>query len=304
MDQTPDTTYVIISPVKDEEKYIETTITAVIRQTVRPWRWIIVDDGSRDGTRGILRGYAERFPWITTLEVDREGKRRSPSPIMRAFARGLQSLSGSEFNFIVKLDCDLDLPPYYFEQLLAGFRDDERLGIASGIYLERIGSGWAPVKMPDYHAAGASKMLRAKCFREIGGFILERGWDTVDEIRARALGWKTCCFKELAFYHLKAEGSASGFLRTSLMHGDIDYLTGVNAPFFLLKVLHRMIVVKPRLLAGLATMGGFLRALLLRKPKLVSAREARLYRQLLNRRLAEGFRSIGKRLPRRGWSYN
>ncbi|MGD1154700.1 MAG: glycosyltransferase family 2 protein [Terriglobia bacterium] len=302
MDQRIERSYIIISPVKDEEKYIETTINAVIRQTVRPLRWIIVDDGSRDGTREILRRHCERFTWITTLEVNREGKKRGPSPVVRAFMSGLQLLSETEFDFIVKLDCDLDLPPYYFERLMAKFQDDDRLGIASGIYLERDGSGWQQVWMPDYHAAGASKMLLAQCYRQIGGFVLQPGWDTVDEIRARAMGWKTCSFKELAFHHLKPEGSAAGYLRTNVKCGEIDYLTGVGPSFFFLKSFHRMIVRKPRFLAGLGLMAGFMKGFLMRRPKLVSAHEARLYRRLLDQRMVEQIRGIGKKLRGRVWA--
>jgi len=296
MDQRIERSYIIISPVKDEDQYIETTIKAVIHQTIRPLRWIIVDDASRDGTSGIIRRYCEEFPWIETLRVERGAERRLGSAEVRAFASGYLLVQNTAYDFIVKLDCDLDLPADYFEQLIARFSDDETLGIASGIHLEKNGRGWAPGRDPGYHAVGASKMLRAQCYRQIGGFVLQPGWDTVDEIRARAIGWKTCHFKELSFYHLKPEGSASGYLRTSVMHGEIDYLSGSGAVFSFLKALHRMIVEKPRFFRGLALMAGFMKAFLLRRPRLVSAYEARLYRRLLNRRMVEEIRGIGKKL--------
>ena len=302
MDQRIGRSYIIISPVKDEDQYIETTIKAVIQQTIRPLRWIIVDDASRDGTSGIIRRYCEEFPWIETLRVERGAERQLGSAEVRAFASGYLLVQDTPYDFIVKLDCDLDLPSDYFEQLIARFGEDQRLGIASGIYVERKGEGWVPCRMPDYHAAGASKMLRAQCYGQIGGFALQPGWDTVDEIRARARGWKTCHFKELRFHHLKPEGSASGYLKISVMHGEIDYLSGIGAAFCFLKALHRMIVDKPRFLRGLALMAGYMKAFLLRKPKLVSAHEERLYRQLLRRRMAEETKGISTKLRRRVWA--
>lgn len=304
MDQGHRLSYVIVSPVKDEENYIETTIKSVVRQTVKPSRWIIVDDASRDGTAGVIRRYTEKFPWIEVLSLHRDSKRRLGFAEVRAFTCGYRLIENVPHDFLVKLDCDLELPPDYFERLIARFRDDERLGICSGIYLEKNGRGWMAARLPDYHAAGASKVMRADCFKQIGGFVLCPGWDTVDEIRARAMGWKTCHFKELSFYHLKPEGSGSGYLRTSLMHGEIDYLTGAGACYVLLKSCHRMIVGKPILLRGLGLIAGFLKAFILRKPMLASAREAKLYRQLLHRRMVEGIRRIGKKLPRRVWSGN
>ena len=299
MGQRLDSKYVLVSPVKDEEKYIETTIKSVICQTVRPARWIIVDDASRDGTPGIIRRYTEKFPWIEVLRLDRDSKRRIGFAEVRAFACGYRLIENVPHDFVVKLDCDLDLPDDYFENLITRLCEDERLGICSGIYLEKNSRGWVPARLPDYHAAGASKVMRAACFRQIGGFVLCPGWDTVDEVRARAMGWKTCHFKEIPFYHLKPEGSGSGHLRTSLMCGEIDYLTGVGAHFVLLKSFHRMTVRKPILLRGFGLIAGFLKAFMLRKPKLVSAHEAKLYRQLLNRRMVEGIRRIGRILPRR-----
>jgi glycosyltransferase involved in cell wall biosynthesis len=296
MDQRIEPSYVIVSPVKDEEKYVETTISAVIRQTVKPLRWIIVDDGSRDGTGEILRRYSERFPWIEVLRLERDSKRRLGIAEIRAFDCGYRLVENLTHDFVVKLDCDLDLPEDYFEKLIARFREDDRLGIASGIHLEKNGRGWIRGRDPRYHAVGASKMLRSECYRQIGGFVLRPGWDALDEIRAWAMGWKTCHFDDLPFYHLKPEGAATGYLTTNLRYGETDYVIGSGGPFFLLKAIHRMIVGKPILLGGLALVAGFLKAFLLRKPKLASAHEAKLYRQLLNRRMLEGIKEIGTKL--------
>ncbi len=123
----PGTNYTIISPVKDEEKYIETTIRSVLRQTVRPSRRVIVDDRSRDKTPFIADRYRQMLPWITTLRLVRDADRQPGSAVMQAFAKGYESVRDLIFDFKVKLDCDLDLPPNYFEQLIAKFHEDERL---------------------------------------------------------------------------------------------------------------------------------------------------------------------------------
>jgi glycosyltransferase involved in cell wall biosynthesis len=193
-------TYILVSPVKDEEKYIERTIHAILKQTVRPHKWIIVDDGSLDRTHAIVEEYARKYDWIMLASVVRDAARQPGSGIIRAFNVGYALVKDMAFDFIVKFDCDIEFPPDYFEQLIARFKQDDKLGIASGIYLEKKGDKWVPVTMPAYHAAGQTKMVRAKCFADIGGFVVSRGWDTVDEIRAQAMGWKTRHFEELFFY--------------------------------------------------------------------------------------------------------
>jgi poly-beta-1,6-N-acetyl-D-glucosamine synthase len=275
----------MVSPVKDEEKYLETTIQAVAKQTLRPRKWILVDDGSRDGTPEILETYAAHFDWIEVLHLSRKAQRQPGSAVIQAFNAGYQLAGGGDFDFIVKLDCDLDLPADYFERLVRRFHENKMLGIASGVVVEEKRGRWAAVKMPSYHAVGASKMVRAKCFEDFKGFVPARGWDTVDEIRAQLCGWQTGHFRDLQILHLKPEGTGIGFLRTNVMHGEIYYVTGGGGLFFVLKLLHRGATGKPVLIGALAMLWGFLSAWAVGKTKLTNPSEARLYRRMLNRRL-------------------
>src|SRR5262249_3311934 len=135
----------------------------------------------------------------------------------------------------------------------------------------------------------ASKMIRRACFEDIHGFAASRGWDTVDEIKAQMSGWRTAHFEDLHFYHLKPEGSGIGTLRTNMMHGEIYYLTGGGAFFFVLKSFDRLVHARPFLLAPLAMLWGFLRACVLRQSRLVTRAEAKFYRGLLNSRIRSFF---------------
>ena len=279
------TDYILISPVKDEELYIEQTLESVINQTIKPSKWIIVDDGSSDRTPEIIDSYRKRFDWIEVLRIDRDTARQPGSPIVNAFNRGYHLVKDSDFDFVVKLDCDLRFASDYFEELLQKFEKDPRLGIASGIYLEDHGRGWNAVEMPSYHTAGACKFMRKECFSQIGGFVVAKGWDTVDEIRAQMKGWRTRHFKELTMYHLKNEGSGIGFLKTNAMHGEIFYMTGGSKLFFFAKVLHRIFAGRPVLMGGIMLSYGYLKPFLKRKQRLVNKDEARFYSNLLLSRL-------------------
>lgn len=286
----PEMKYVVISPAKDEAERIERTICSMLRQTVRPVRWVIVDDGSSDDTPEIIKSYAKTVRWISTIRVNRDATRRIGSAEIRAFETGLRSVHDETFNVIVKLDCDLEFAPDYFERLLDRFEADPDLGIASGVYLEKKGADWADVVMPPYHASGASKMIRAKCLSDIGGFPVEPGWDTADEIKAQVRGWKTQHFSDVKFYHLRQEGSAIGGWRTGILHGHIYYVTGGGLLFFSLKVIHRLFVGQPVVFGGIATLWGYLKGWLTGEQRLVTTAEARFYRRQLNERLSTGFR--------------
>lgn len=280
--------YVAISPAKDEAERIRQTIESMISQTVRPSRWVIVDDGSSDDTYEIAKAYQASRPWITAIRIERDSERKIGSAEIRAFECGLQSIKEESFELIVKLDCDLIVPPEYFEQLIHRFAADPKLGIASGVYLEENAQVWRPITMPYYHASGASKMIRTKCLADIGGFVLAPGWDTADEIKAQAKGWTTRHFEDLHFYHLRREGSEIGNWKTGKLHGHIYHVTGGGLPFLVLKLLHRMMFGKPFLVAGMAMLAGYLRAIVSREPRLITPAEAKLYRGQLNRRVFAG----------------
>ena len=277
--------YVVVSPVRDEERYVERTLVSMIQQQVKPVRWIIVDDGSSDRTPEVLARYAKKQGFIQIVRREVAGTRQPGSPVVRAFEVGYDAARNLEYEFIAKLDCDLSFGPDYFEGLLTKMQEDPGLGIASGVYMEASDEGtWVEVPMPPYHAAGASKMMRRRCFEEIGGFVPARGWDTVDEIRAMARGWRTKHFRELKMKHWKPEGTGIGPMRTHFMHGEVYYLTGGSKLFFLFKVLHRM-GSRPLLFGSLALLWGYVRTMASARPRLVTSEEVRCYRALLNRRI-------------------
>jgi len=284
--------YIVISPVKDEEEYVSYTIASMLNQTCKPVKWLIVNDGSRDRTKNIIEEQCIRHDWIQLITLGENSKRQPGAAVIRAFNAGYNIARNVNHEYVVKLDCDLRFNADYFERIFERLNKDEKVGIASGLYLEKKGSEWLPVWMPDYHAAGACKIIRKRCFDEIGGFITERGWDTVDEIRAQVKGWKTLHYPDLIFYHLKNEGSGIGYLRTNIMHGEIYYATGGNKLFFAAKTVHRMIFGKPILMAGLMMFIGYVHASIKDKKMIVSDAECKYYNTLLNRRIKEKIRRI------------
>ncbi len=285
--------YVVVTPVRDEARHIAQTIASMLAQTHRPQRWVIVDDGSTDETPQIISRMTQGQRWITVVQTGNESRRLGSAEVI-AFDRGLQHIAADEtYEFIVKLDGDLCFEADYFTRLIACMAADPRWGIASGVYCEERLGRWEPVTMPTYHAAGACKVVRRACYEAIGGFVASKGWDTVDEIRAGRLGWTTGHFPAIEFHHLKPEGAAMGALRTHHFHGAIYYQTGGDLLFLLAKALHRSLTKSPFMLSGLAMVLGYLQPLLARRSRLVDPGEARYYRAMLRRRLAE---SLTRRL--------
>ena len=250
--------YVVVSPVRNEGTHLPAIIASMMNQTMRPVRWVIVDDGSSDDTRQIAEDASIRHPWIVVVSRRDRGFRKPGGGVVEAFAEGYRLVETEEWDFVVKLDGDLSFEPTYFEQCFLRFQDDSRLGIASGVVCRmRNGEMVAEsVGDPAFHVRGASKIYRRACWFDISPLMPAPGWDTIDEVKANMKGWKTRTFNDVGVVQLKPTGVADGNWKNWYKNGLANYVTGYHPAFMVAKCLRRAIQ-RPRLVAALALMCGF-----------------------------------------------
>jgi len=246
--------YVIITPVKNEEKYITFTLESIINQTVLPQEWIIINDGSMDNTVDIINKYINIYPWIKLHHSPGFQEYDYSSRVVLLFNYGISLIKCSN-EFILKLDGDVSFEKDFCENILAEFEINQQLGIASGTITT---SGISEKSFQEFgYTRGATKFYRKKCFEEIGGVVPVVSWDTIDNAAARAKGWQT---KSLPIYfiHHKEEGSRVGsklfqHFRTGLSNGNIPYYF----PYFILKCLSK-IKKNPYIFGSIAQLIGFI----------------------------------------------
>jgi biofilm PGA synthesis N-glycosyltransferase PgaC len=248
--------YVIITPVRDEAKFLGETIRSVASQTITPLQWIIVDDGSTDATAEIMEAAAAKHPWITTLHCANRGSRVNASGVMQAFHQGYQLLNRQDWDYLVKLDGDVRLEPDYFEKCIAQFHKNPSLGVGGGVIYNVIGDSYVLEPCPEFHVRGATKIYRRECWDAIGGLLSGPGWDTVDEVKANMLNWKSRSFPELKVIHFRPTGQAEGSWKNSVKDGRSDYVTGYHPLFMFLKCVKR-IVEPPVVVGSVGLMYGF-----------------------------------------------
>jgi len=265
--------YVLITPARDEEAYIGRTLESVVKQTVPPARWVIVDDGSIDQTAAIVASFAERYPWIHFVQRPRASKRSFASKV-QAFNAGYACIAGLKYGIIGSLDADVSFAPDYIEFLLNCFRVDADLGVAGTFFLEDHYDSSRDSFEGSTHVAGGFQMFRRECFEEIGGFVPHEagGVDWIAVTTARMKGWRTRAFREKSFFHHRTLGTAQkGAIEAMFCAGQKDYFLGKHPLPQLLRVLYRM-TKKPVGLGGLALLFGYSWAMLLRKKRPITPR--------------------------------
>ncbi|HYO11376.1 MAG TPA: glycosyltransferase [Tepidisphaeraceae bacterium] len=283
---SPGRRYCLITPCRDEARYARRTIDAVLRQTVQPALWVIVDDGSRDETPAILQEYAQKVPWIRVVRRADRGERKLGGGVIDAFYSGYETINPSDFDYICKFDLDLDLPPLYFESIIQRMEDDARIGTCSGKpYFRKPAHGGAdhpPAKFPistrdgfisekcgDENSVGMIKFYRTACFKQIGGFVRMLMWDGIDCHRCRMTGWVACSWEdpELRFEHLRPMGTSHKSWWTGrVRHGVGQWYMGTSPAYMLASAAYRM-TRPPLVLGGVAMLWGYARSWLSGAPR-------------------------------------
>lgn len=272
--------YVLITPARNEEGFMEQTIQSVVKQTVLPAKWVIVDDGSTDATPEIVRRYLAHNAWMEMVQLPQR-RDRSFAAKVYAFNAGYESIRGLPHEIVGNLDADLSFDADYLEFLLGKFREDDKLGVAGTIFREEEGysSGRQSFEGQN-HVAGGCQLFRRQCFEEIGGFLPNKagGVDWIAVTTARMKGWKTRSFREKSFFHHRHLGTAERNIFASMFsYGEKDYYLGGHPVWELFRVAYRM-TKWPYFFGGVALGLGYVSAVLRRIPRPVSKELMRFHR--------------------------
>lgn len=250
----------IITPAKDEAEYIEKTIRSLEEQTHRPACWVIVDDGSSDETGRLADEAAAKHDWIKVLHRPAGTQRRVGPGVIEAFYAGLETECMRDFDYVCKMDADIELQPQYFETLMQRFADNPRLGTISGKCWVPMDGQFVLERTGNQFSHGVAKLFRRECFEEIGGFVREVMWDGIDCHRCRMLGWEavSCDDPALRIIHLRLMGSSY----QSVYHGRRrwgrgQYFMGSH-PVYLLGIMFYRMLERPYVLGGLCLLAGYL----------------------------------------------
>ena len=253
--------YVLISPCRDEAGYMRRTLDSVAVQTAPPALWIVVDDGSTDETPAILEEYRGKLPYLEVVRRTDRGRRSVGPGVIEAFYAGLETIPLEAFDYLCKLDLDQDLPPRYFELLMARLEANPRLGTTSGkpYFRHPRTDALVPEVCGDEMSVGMTKFYRTECFREIGGFVRQVMWDGIDCHRCRMLGWiaESTDERDLRFLHLRPMGSSQKGLWTGRVRsGYGQYFMGTS-PLYVLAIAAFRLPKHPVFYGSVAMLWGY-----------------------------------------------
>jgi glycosyltransferase involved in cell wall biosynthesis len=256
------TAYAIITPIRDEAATLDRLVDTVAAQTWRPETWILVENGSTDGTAEVARSLIREHPWIRLVEAQPLEHRERGAPIVEAFHFGLAEL-GPLPDAVAQLDADLTLATDYFRRLGDELARDDRLGIVSGTCYELVGDDWQERYATGTFVWGAARLYRRACLEQVLPLEPRTGWDAIDVAEANALGWRTAILRDLPFYHHRPEGSRERTLWSSwAAQGRVSHFLGYRPSYLVARALFRA----PRDPAALGLVAGYGESVVRRSP--------------------------------------
>jgi biofilm PGA synthesis N-glycosyltransferase PgaC len=285
--------YVLITPARNEEAFIEKTIESMIRQTALPQKWVIVNDGSTDRTQEIVSRYLEPYPWIEMIQMPQR-RDRSFAAKVQAFNAGYARVKGLEYEIVGNLDADLSFDADYFEFILSKFGEEANLGVAGTVFEEDGYSSERQSFEGHHHVAGGCQLFRNQCFEAIGGFVPNHGGgvDWIAVTTARMMGWKTRSFREKSFLHHRHLGMAERSpLAAAFSYGEKDYYLGGHPIWELFRATYQA-TKRPYLFGGLVLGLGYAWAMLRRMKRPISKELMTFHRREQRRKLSVILKSV------------
>jgi biofilm PGA synthesis N-glycosyltransferase PgaC len=244
--------YALVTAAYNEENYIERGLQAVVNQTLKPRKWIIVNDGSTDRTEQIVQKYADQYSFIELCRITEEHPRNLTAQV-NAINKGFSRLKDRNYDFIGNLDADISFEPAYFENLLEKFEEDPHLGLAGGfIYEEQDGEFQCRKSNVVSSVAHAVQMFRRECLEALGGYrpFTWAGADWYAEVSLRMKGWHVHSIPEFTAFHHRPTGKGFGLLRYCYRGGLMDFYMGTHPVFEIFRILRRF-REKPYVAGGL-----------------------------------------------------
>jgi len=287
----------LVTPARNEAALVESTIQAVIAQTVRPVRWIIVSDGSTDGTDDIVKDYAETYDWVEYLRMPERRERHFGGKAI-AFNAAYERLRNVNYDIIGNLDADITIEQDQFALLLEKFQQNPRLGVAGAPF--RDGAHLYDYRFTSIeHVSGACQLFRRECFEDIGGYkpVQLGGVDLIAVTTARMKGWETRTFPDRVCTHHRKVGSAErGWLEIAFRGGMGDYRLGMHPLWEIVRTPYQL-TKRPIIAGGYLRLLGFFWAMVSNKKKVIPADVEKFRRKEQINRLHAWFRRL---CPRRG----
>ena len=286
--------YVLLTAAKDEEACIGEVIQLVVRQTVLPMAWFIIDDGSSDRTPAIVESFAEKHSFIR-LQAAAARSNRNFGSQYKALRAAYDLAKPLQVDFVAVQDAD-QAPERqdYYQSILSEFHENPRLGGASGVIFERRRGSWEFRPGNSEDSLAASAVFRRSAFDQVGGYtpLYYQGSDWLIQLQMKMAGWELITRPDLHILHYRPTSSAGGIWRGRFHAGLSDASFGSHPVFEFLKCCRR-VPIRPFFCGSFVRYCGYLWWNITGRQRVIKAEEVAFLRKEQEGKIRRRLRQIG-----------
>ena len=227
--------YVLTTPARNELGGLPSLVASVDAQQVKPLVWLIVDDGSNDGSREWLERAAATSPYLAVVSAPEAADEYLGAHVARIKRWGLEQAilrateRGHTPGYAGVLDADIELPPEHYRVLMGAMADSPKLGVASSVLWAREGGRCfvEPFQRADL-PRGPTQFFRIECLNAMGGLPPWPSFDSIANVKARALGYETRLLPGLTATHRRETASRYGHAAGYARKGRYAWFLGLH----------------------------------------------------------------------------
>ena len=162
----------VLMSVYNAQNDLKESVESILKQSFKDFKFIIINDGSGDGSLAVLEGYARNDPHIRIISHENKG-------LTKSLNVGIQEARG---RYIARQDADDVSYPDRFEKQLALFNSNDSLVLVGGncddVYEDGSTGIWGYSTPEELHKivffktpfAHSTVMMRTDVCRALGGY--------------------------------------------------------------------------------------------------------------------------------------
>jgi glycosyltransferase involved in cell wall biosynthesis len=286
--------YVLITPVKNEEKHLPKLAECIINQTILPHVWIILNDCSSDKTPIIIKELERNHNWIKGVKFQGLTKRDLDEHFGEicnfAFKEAMKYCDNMKLSidYLAKVDADIIIPINCIEEVLSILEENKEVGVIGPHLKYKPNASFRQERSEVTEASGNNyprydlqepsdglRIYRVATYKDIGGIPETLAPDVVALAKAKLKGWQVHRYGGVIAYKTRQTSASIQSIRNGYkMQGLRRYY--LNYPISMLLLYAALEVLNKTPDLGVAMLSGYFNGILNKKEK-INDKEIRDY---------------------------